>query len=104
MIISLFKYHCELQEDRTFVSAYGEFSEDLVEKMFDTIGNEPVVFPFRFIFAAIDNSSDITGQLFDLRNMKRCKVTIRIYFIILIEGRKKLSNTLYNAPDGEFRF
>ena len=27
----LFKYHCVLRKDGTFVSTYGEFSEDLVK-------------------------------------------------------------------------
>ena len=49
MIISLFKYHCALREDRTIVSTYGVFSEDLLKEIVDTIGNEPAVFPFRFI-------------------------------------------------------
>ena len=40
MILSLFKYHCALPEDGTIVSTYGEFSEDLLEEIFDTIGNE----------------------------------------------------------------
>ena len=31
MNISLFKYHCALQEDGTVVSTYGEFSEDLIK-------------------------------------------------------------------------
>ena len=64
MTISLFKYHCALREDGTLVSTYGEFSEDLFEQIFDTTGNEPAVFPFRFIFVTINNSSDITAQLF----------------------------------------
>ena len=56
MTISLFKYHCTLLEDGTIVSKYGEFSEDLLEEIFDTIGNEPAVFPFRFIFITVNNS------------------------------------------------
>ena len=55
MTISLFKYHCALREDGTIVSTYGEFSEDLLEEIFDTIGNEPAVFPFRFIFIPVNN-------------------------------------------------
>ena len=31
MTISLFKNHCALREDRTIVSTYGEFSEDLIK-------------------------------------------------------------------------
>ena len=103
MTLYLFKYYCVLRKDGTFVSTYGEFSEDLVKQIFDTIGNEPGVFPFRFIFVTINNSSDITAQLFALRNIKRYKVMIRKDFIILIK-RKKLSNTLHNTPDGEFIF
>ena len=49
MTISLFKYHCALREERTIVSTYGVFSEDLLKEIFDTIGNESAVFPFRFI-------------------------------------------------------
>ena len=71
-----FKYHCALPEDRTLVSTYGEFSEDLFKQLFDTIGNEPVVFPFRFIFATINNSSDITVQLFVFRNIKFVKISL----------------------------
>ena len=84
MTISLLKCHCALREDGTLVSTYGEFSEDLFEQIFGTIGNEPAVFPFRFIFVTINNSSDITAQLFALRNIKRYKVVIRTDFIILI--------------------
>ena len=102
MTMSLFKYHCALREDGTLVRTYGEFSEDLFKQIFDTIGNEPAVFPFRFIFVAINNSSDITAQLFALRNIKRYKVIIRENFIILIKRKKKFSNTLHIAPDGEF--
>ena len=71
MTISLSKYHCALREDGTLVSTYGGFSEYLLEQIFDTIGNESAVFPFRFIFVIIDNSSDITAQLFAPRNIKR---------------------------------
>ena len=55
MAISLFKYHCALREDGTIVSMYGEFSEDLLEEVFYTIGSEPAVFRFRFIFIIINN-------------------------------------------------
>ena len=96
MTISLFKYHCALREDGTLVSTYGEFSEDLFKQIFDTTGNEPAVFPFRFIFVTINNSSDITAQLFSLRNINRYKVVIK--------RKKKLSNTLHNAPECEFIF
>ena len=101
MTVSLFKYHCALREDGTIVSTYGEFSEDLLEEIFDTIGNEPAVFPFRFIFITVNNSRT---QLFVLRNIKSYKVLIRENFIILIKRKKKLSNTLDIAPDGEFIF
>ena len=104
MTISLFDYHCALREDETIVSTYGEFSEDLLEEIFDTIGNEPAVFPFRFIFITVNNSRDITAQLFVLRNIKRYKVLICGNFIILIKRKKKLSNTLHIVPDGEFIF
>ena len=33
MTTSLFKYHCALRDDGTFVSTYGEFSEDLLEQI-----------------------------------------------------------------------
>ena len=46
---------------------------------------------------------EITAQLLFLRNIKRYKVLIRENLIILIK-RKKLSNTLHIAPDGEFIF
>ena len=76
----------------------------MLEKFFDTIGNEPAVFPFRFIFSTINNSRDITAQLFVLRNIKRYIVLIHENFIIMIKCKKKLSNTLHIAPDGEFIF
>ena len=104
MTITLFKYHCALREDGTIVSTYGKFSEDLLEEIFDTIGNEPAVFPFRFIFISAINSRDITAQLFVLRNKKRYKVLIRENFITLIKRTKKLRNTLHIAPDDEFIF
>ena len=74
----------------------------MLEEIFDTIENEPAVFPFRFIFIAANNSRDITTQLFVLRNIKRYKVLIRENFIILIKCKKKLSNTIHIAPYGEF--
>ena len=104
MTISLFKYHCALREDGTIISTYEKFSEDFLKETFDTIGNEPAVFPFRFIFITVNNSRDVTAQLFVLRNIKRYKVLIRENFIILIKRKKKLSNTLHIAPDGEFIF
>ena len=104
MTLSLFKCHCALREDGTIVSTYGKFSADLLEEIFDTIGNEPAVFPFRFIFVTVNNSRDITAQLFVLRNKKRYKVFIRENFIILIKRNKKLPNTLHITPDGEFIF
>ena len=104
MTISLFKYHCALREDGTIISTYEKFSEDFLKETFDTVGNEPAVFPFRFIFIAVNNSRDITAQLFVLRNIKRYKVLIRENFIILIKSKRKLSNTLHIAPDGEFIF
>ena len=72
--------------------------------MFDIIGNEPAVFPCCIIFVTVDNSSDITAQLFALRSIKRYKVMIRKGFIILTKLKKMLLNTLHNAPDGEFIF
>ena len=104
MTVSLFKYHCALREDGTIISTYGEFFEDLIEEIFDTIENETAVFPFRFIFITVNNSRDIIAQLFVLRKINRYKVMIRENFIILIKRRKKLSNTLHIAPDGEFIF
>ena len=104
MTISLFKYHCALREDGTIVGTYGEFSEDLIEEILDAIGIEPAAFPFRCIFITINNSRDVTAQLFVLRNIKRYKVMVRENFIILIKREKKLSNTLHIAPDGEFIF
>ena len=71
MTISLFKYHCALREDGTIVMMYGEFPEDLIEEIFDAIGNEPAVFPFRSIFTTVNNSRDIIAQLFVLRNVRR---------------------------------
>ena len=100
MTVSLFKYHCALREDGTIISTYGEFFEDLIEEIFDTIENETAVFPFRFIFITVNNSRDIIAQLFVLRKINRYKAMIRENFIILIKLRKKLSNT----PDGEFIF
>ena len=76
----------------------------MLEEIFDTIENEPAVFLFRFIFIIVNNSRDITSQLFVLRNIKRHKVLIRENFIILIKRKKKLSNTLHIAPDGKFIF
>ena len=83
----------------------------MFEEIFDTTGNESAVFPFRFIFITINNSRDVTAQLFVLRNMKqlfvlrkRYKVFIRENFIILIKRKKKLSKTVHIAPDGEFIF
>ena len=104
MTISLFKYRCALRKDGTIVSTYGEFSETLIEEIFDTIGNEPAVFPFRFVLITVNKSRDIIAQLFVLRNIKRYKVMIRGNFIILIKRKKNLSNTLHIAPDGEFIF
>ena len=104
MTVSLFKYHCALREDGTTVTTYGEFSQDLLNQIFDTIGNEPAVFPFRFIFVTVNNSRDIIAQLFVLRNIKRYKVMIRENFIILIKRKKKFLNTLHIAPDVEFIF
>ena len=76
----------------------------MLEEILDPIGNEPVVFPFRFIFITVNNSRDITAQLFVLRNIKTCKILIRENFIILIKRKKKLRNTLHIAPDSEFIF
>ena len=86
-----------LPEDGTIVSTHGEFSEDLIEENFDTIGNEPAVFPFRFIFITANNSRDTIAQLFVLRNIKRYKVLIRENFLILFNC-KKLSSSLHIAP------
>ena len=76
----------------------------MLEEIFDTIGSEPSVFLFRFIFITDNNSRDVTSQLFVLRNIKRYKVLIPENFIVLIKRKKKLSNTLHIAPDGEFIF
>ena len=57
--ILLFKYHFALREDGTIESTYGKLSEDLLEEIFDTTGNEPEVFSFRFTFIAVNNSRDI---------------------------------------------
>ena len=71
MTILLFKYHCALGEDVTIVSTSGKFSGDLLEEIFDIIGNKLAVFSFRFIFITVNNSRDIRAQLFVLRNIKR---------------------------------
>ena len=63
--------------DEKIVSTYWEFSEDLLEEIFDTIGNEPALFRFRIIFIIVHNSRDIIAQLFVLRKIKRYKVLIR---------------------------
>ena len=97
MTVSLFKYHCALRVDGTIVSRYGKFSEDLLEEIFDTTGNEPAVFPVRFTFITVNNWRDIIAQLFVLRNIKRYKILIRENFIILVKRKKKLSNTLHIA-------
>ena len=76
----------------------------MFEEIFDTTGNESAVFPFRFIFITINNSRDVTAQLFVVRNIKRYKVFIRENFIILIKRKKNLSKTVHIAPDGEFIF
>ena len=99
MAISLFKHYCTLREAGTIVSTYGKFSEDLLEEIFNTTGNEPAVFPFRFIFITVNNSRD---YLF--LETKRYKVLICENFIILMKRKKKLSNTLHIAPDGELIF
>ena len=77
MTILLLKYNCALREDGTIVSTYGEFSEYLLEEIFDIVGNKPTVFLFRFIFITVYNSRVITAQLFIVRNIKRHKVLIR---------------------------
>ena len=69
------------------------------ELIFDTIGDESAAFP-----VTVNNLSDIIAQLFVLGNMKWYKVIIHEDFIILIKGKKKLSNTLHIAPDNEFIF
>ena len=88
MTISLSKYHCVLREDVAIVSVYKEFSDELLEEIFDAIGNEPAVSPFTFIFIAVNNSRDIIAQVFVLANMKRYKVFIHENFIILIKRKK----------------
>ena len=90
--ISLFKYHCSLREDGAIVSTYVEFSDELLEEIFDIIGNEQQYFHLGLY------------SLFVLRNIKRYKVFIRENFIILIKRKKKLSNTLHIAPDGQSIF
>ena len=77
MTILLLKYNCALREDGTIVSTYGEFSEYLLEEIFDIVGNKPAVFLFRFIFITVNNSRVITAQLSVVRNIKRYKVLIR---------------------------
>ena len=64
MAISLFKQHCTLREDGTILNTYWGSSEDLLENFFDTIGNEPAVFQFSFIFITVNNSTDVIAQLF----------------------------------------
>ena len=88
MTISLSKYHCVLREDVAIVSAYKEFSDELFEEIFDAIGNEPAVSPFKFIFTAVNNSRDIIAQVFVLTNIKRYKVFIHENFITLIKRKK----------------
>ena len=51
----------------------------------------------------VNNSRDVIAQLFVLRNIKKYKVMIRENFVVLIK-RKKFSNTLHIARDGEFIF
>ena len=77
-----------------------EKSQQLYQ-IFDSIGKEPAVCPFRFIFVTVDNASDIRAQLLVLRNIKRYNVMIREDFIILIKRKKKLSNTLHIVSFGE---
>ena len=64
MTISLFKYHGALREDGTIVSKYGKFSKDLRDEIFNTIWNEPAVFPFMFLFITVNNSRDNSTVIF----------------------------------------
>ena len=104
MTISLFKYNCALREDGKIYSTYGEFNEQLYNDVIETIGNEPAVFPIRFVFVPVNHLDGVMAQLFVLRHVKRYKVMVREKFIILIKRKQKLSNTLHVAPDGEFVF
>ena len=93
-----------MRENGTFVSTYHDFTDELLQEIYETIGDEPAVFPFRFVFVPTETLDDIFAQLFVLRNIKRYKVWMRENFIILRKRKQKLTNTLHIAPDGEFVF
>ena len=104
MTICMYRYNCALREDGKIYSSYGEFNEDLYSDIVEAIGNEPAIFPLRFIFVPIDDTDFITVQLFVLRNVKKFKVMVRDKFVILIKRKKRRSSTLHVAPDGELVF
>jgi len=69
MTISLFKYNCALREDGKIYSTYGEFNEELYNDVIETIGNEPAVFPIRFVFVPVNHLDGVMAQLFVLRHI-----------------------------------
>ena len=89
MTISSLKYHCCLRENGSFVSTYGDFTDELLQEIYETIGDEPARFPFRFIFVPTEDLDDIYAQLFVLRNIKRNKVWICENFMILRKRKEK---------------
>ena len=85
----MYRYNCALREDGKIYSSYGEFNEDLYSGIVEAIGNEPAIFPLRFIFVPIDDTDFITVQLFVLRNVKKFKVIVRGKFVNTDKKKEK---------------
>ena len=102
MTISSLKYHCCLRRNGIFVTTYDNFTDSIIQDVFETIGDEPAEFPFRFVFVPIMDWEDMSVQLFVCRHINRYKVWVRQNFIILRKRKQKLSNTLQRMDNLRF--
>ena len=98
------KFHCSIRENGTLVSEYEHFTEEILQEILETIGNEPAVFPYRFWFVPTNNLDPLMQQLFLYRHIRRYKFLISENFILLIKRRRRLRTMPHLLPNGELIF
>ena len=89
-------YRCSVREDGTLISIYNQFTEDILQEIFETIQHEPAVFPFRFLFVPTNNFDPVMAQIFLLRHIRRYKFLISENFMILVKRNRRLRTMPHN--------
>ena len=101
---SSLKHHCTVSETGVLTSTYEHFTDEILQEILEVIGNEPAVFPYRFLFVPTTTFDSLMTQLFLFRHIRRYKVLISQNFMILVKRRRRLRNMPHLLANGELVF